>query len=425
LTPSQIDLRSNPSWAVAEPPHTVSVRRLPYPYRAILAICSDLDETPDRKVYSEIMRFLNTTTTTSMGPGLGLEVGNSIYFDMPGGQFSYWNTDDTGRAMVQALIRSGHIDCLHSFGDLAITRHHAARALDELTRHDCRLAVWVDHAVAPTNFGDDIMRGRGDLRGNAAYHADLTSTFGIQYVWRGRVTSVVGQDVRRSLRAIPRLRHPLASVATVLKEHTKGLLARCGSAKYAMHRPNRLLRETHLRDGRPVQEFIRANPHWGGVSRGDTANGLADVLTDSMLRRLVQREAVAILYTHLGKVERRDKPLGPATREALRRLARWQREGRILVTTTRRTLDYSRLTRDLKVSAVEAPGELRLRVTTPEGTANPGRALAGLTLYVPDRVRVRLSVDGCDLPTLDYNRPDHTGCPSVSIPWPSLEFPRP
>ena len=285
--------------------------------------------------------------------------------------------------------------------------------------------VWIDHAVAPTNFGADIMRGRGDLPGDEAYHADLTCAFGIRYVWRGRVTSVVGQDVRRSLRAIARLRHPRVSVTTVLKEHAKGLLARCGSAKYAMHGPNRLLRETRLRDGRPIWEFIRANPHWGGVSRGDTADGLAEVLTDSMLRRLIQREAGAVLYTHLGKVERRDEPLGPATRAALQRLAGWQRKGRILVTTTRRALDYCRLTRDLKLSAVEAAGELQVRVTTPPGTAHPARELAGLTVYVPDRVRVRLSVDGRDLPTLDHNGPDYTGCRSVSIPWPPLEFPRP
>ena len=103
----------------------VSLRSIPYPYRAMLAICSDLDETPDRHVYGEIMRFLNTTKETTMGPGTGLEVGNTIYFDMPPGQFSYWNTDEAGRAMVRTLIRSGHIDCLHSYGDLATTRSHA------------------------------------------------------------------------------------------------------------------------------------------------------------------------------------------------------------------------------------------------------------------------------------------------------------
>jgi hypothetical protein len=420
---SAIHLLSNTAREIAEP-RTVSLRRLPYPYRAMLAICSDLDETPDRNVYWETARFLNTNTITSMGPGLGLEVGNSIYFDMPSGQFSYWNTDDPGRAMVRALIQSGHIDCLHSFGDLATTRRHAVRALDELTRHDCRLAVWVDHAVAPTNLDGAIMRGRGDLPGDEAYHTDLTSTFGIRYVWRGRVTSVVGQDVRRSLRAIVQLRHPLASLTTVLKEHAKGLLARCGSMKYAMHGPNHLLRQTRLRDGHPIWEFIRANPHWGGVSRGDTAAGLAEVLTDAMLWRLVQREAVAILYTHLGKVERRDTPLGPPTREALRRLARWQRDGRILVTTTRRLLDYCRLTRNLEVSAVEASGELRVRMTTHEGTSDPARELAGLTLYVPYRDRIHLNVDGRDVSGLEHNGPDDTGRPSVTIPWLPLEFPR-
>jgi hypothetical protein len=47
------------------------LRLLPYPYWAMLAICSDLDETPDRHVYWRIMRFLNTTEETAMMPGLG------------------------------------------------------------------------------------------------------------------------------------------------------------------------------------------------------------------------------------------------------------------------------------------------------------------------------------------------------------------
>ena len=91
----------------------VEPRRCPYPYRAMLAICSDLDETPDRETYWNIMRYLNTGQQTAMGTGVNLEVGNSIYFDMPANQFAYWNTDDAGRAMIRMLIKSGHIDCLH------------------------------------------------------------------------------------------------------------------------------------------------------------------------------------------------------------------------------------------------------------------------------------------------------------------------
>ncbi len=161
----------------------VKVLRLPHPYRAMLAICSDLDETPDRRTYWEIARFLNTTDDTRMGPGAGLEVGNSIYFDMPPDQFAYWNTDDAGRDMVRTLIRSGHIDCLHSYGDLATTRAHAGRALDELAGHDCRLPVWVDHSKAVTNFGADIMLGQGDLPASPAYHADLTLAHGVSHTY--------------------------------------------------------------------------------------------------------------------------------------------------------------------------------------------------------------------------------------------------
>src|SRR2546430_6889020 len=106
-------------------------------------------------------RFLNTTERTALGTGVGLEAGNSIYFDMPAAQFSYWNATDGERARVRALIRAGYVDCLHSFGDLADTRAHAGRALDDLARHGCSLKVWIDHAVAPSNFGADIMHGSG------------------------------------------------------------------------------------------------------------------------------------------------------------------------------------------------------------------------------------------------------------------------
>src|SRR5262245_45479097 len=123
----------------------VMLRPWPYPYEAALAICSDLDETPTAGDYFDMMRLLNTTEPTRLGRGVGLEVGNSIYFDMPPSQFSYWNADDRARASVRALIQSGHVDCLHSFGDLATTRTHAGRALDELARHDCALKVWIDH----------------------------------------------------------------------------------------------------------------------------------------------------------------------------------------------------------------------------------------------------------------------------------------
>jgi hypothetical protein len=423
-TATSLARSSDAAQAASSGRDAVGIRPWPYPYRAMLAICSDLDETPDRTVYWDTMRFLNTTDSTSMGPGLGLDVANSIYFDMPPAQFAYWNTDDVGRAMVTALIQSGHIDCLHSFGDLATTRAHAGRALEELSRRDCALTVWVDHAVAPTNFGSDIMRGRGDIVGDTAYHADLTCGFGVQYVWRGRVTSAIGQDGPSFPRVAVRLRHPLASTVTTLKETAKRVLGRRGSHKYAMHGSNRALQRASLRDGRLVWEFMRANPHWAGVSRGDTADGLAEVLTENTLKRLVKREAMMVLYTHLGKIQRPAEPLRVATCRALRRLARFQSNGSILVTTTRRALDYRRLTTDLRVSSTAHAGHVLVEVTSPPGAPGSSPNPAGLTLYVPDRVRVTVTIDGQEISNVRHNPPDHTERNSVSVPWVPLEFPR-
>ncbi len=328
-------------------------RWLPYPYSALLAICSDLDETPDAETYFELIRFLTTFEETCMGPGVGLDIGNSMYFDMPRGHFCYWNTTEENREKIRALIRSGHIDVLHSYGDLATTRAHAARALDELHQHGCHLKVWVDHAQAVTNFGADIMQGHGDERGHPAYHADLTLQYGIKYVWRGRVTSVIGQnrpfrvlelisdlcpltsDLRSSISHLP------SSLITVAKECSKQGLARCGSRKYALHAENSVLTGCSLRDGSNALEFLRCNPHWGGVSCGDRGDRIHEVLTPHFLDGLVERRAACILYTHLGKLSQgpdRCRFSRPVV-GALRLLAQYHRSGKILVTSTRNLLD--------------------------------------------------------------------------------------
>jgi hypothetical protein len=312
----------------------------PEPPPALLAICSDLDETPDAETYFELMRFLNTTEETSMGPGVGLEVGNTIYFDMAPGQFSYWNTTEENREKIRALIRSGHIDCLHSYGDLATTRAHAARALEELQKHGCQLRVWIDHAQAVTNLGADIMQGHGDEPGHPAYHADLTLQYGIQYVWRGRVTSVIGQDRPFSLRGIADWRHPVASVKTLAKESVKQVFARSGHPKYALQSGNRLLKPVTLRDGRQTMEFLRSDPFYGGISRVDRGDAIHEVLTPRFLDRLAGRGGNCILYTHLGKLERgpHRRTFRPEVAQAFQLLAVYQSQGRIQTLTTARLL---------------------------------------------------------------------------------------
>jgi hypothetical protein len=327
--------------------------------------------------------------------------------------------------MVRALIRSGHVDCLHSFGDLVTTRADAARSLDDLDRHGCHLQVWIDHAVAATNFGADIMEGRGDQPGAAAYHADLTCAAGVRFVWRGRVTSVIGQNAPWSVRGIARASQPIPSARTVTKEVSKRVLAGFGSAKYGMHASNAILREAALRDGRPVYEFLRSNPHVGGVSSCDTASGISKVLTPGMVDHLVARRAATILYTHLGKIRSHAEPFDAPARAAFRHLADLRDAQVLLVTTTRRLLGYSAaLQRVDATSRAEQDGStsIRLRVRPNERPLDAAD-LSGLTVYVPDPSRARLFVDGRELAAVTRNAPDDTGRCSVTIPWTRLEFP--
>ncbi len=407
----------------------VSLRPTPYPYRAMLAICSDLDETPSKGAYLEAMRFLNTNEPTAMGDGVGLEVANSIYFNMPAGQFAYWNTDEAGREMIRMLIRSGHVDCLHSYGELAFARADAARALDELAKHDCQLAVWVDHSTAATNLGADIMQGYGDIRGHEAYHADLTIAHGIEFVWRGRVTSIIGQDIPRKLGGLFTSRHPFASGRTLCKEWAKGLYANNELGKYAMHGANEILRKDRLRDGAEIYEFMRCNPHWGGVSSGEKARDIGDVLTDDMLAKLVRRQGACILYTHLGKIDGSRVPFNRPAVAALRRLAEAQRRRKILVTTTRRLLGFKKALREVSYEVEHHDDVVCISVKANKWGSRLSRLsssdLDGLTFYVQDPQRACLTVNGREISKLQRNGPDHTGRASVSLPWPALEFPNP
>jgi len=398
-----------------------AIRRYPYPFKAMLAICSDLDETPDRQAYWALMHFLNSRAEGALGIGLGLEVGNSIYFDMPPAQFAYWNTDECGRAMVRALIRSGHVDCLHSFGDLATSRRHAGLALDELTKHDCSLNVWVDHAVAPTNFGGDIMKGFGDVPGHPAYHADLTVPFGVRYVWRGRVTSVIGQDQPSSLRGIGGFAHPAASLKTLAKERVKRVLSHRHGSRYRLHRANRVAAQARLRDGTVTIEFLRSNPHWGGVSSAETADGIPEVLTAPFLDRLVARQASCILYTHLGK-RRRDDGGGALSMEAMqsfRLLAERQSRGEVSVTTTHRLLDYTRARDEAQTSWSRSDNRVCIEVTVPDA-----QSAQGLTFYTDAPLFSSIRVNGTLIENITCNPPDESGRTSVTIPWRPLEFPQ-
>jgi len=398
----------------------VSLRKYPYPYRAMLAICSDLDETPNKDIYFETARYLNTTEDTLLGKGVGLEVGNTIYFDMPEHNFSYTNTDDDGRNKIHQLIDSGHIDCLHSFGDFVKNRESIEKYWILIQSGKRNIEVWVDHAQAPTNLDNDIMEGQGAEKGKEAYHSDLTVQSGIlKFIWKGRVTSCVAQNAPRSYRSIFNFQHSRASLKTIALEFIKGWLARLGNKKYAMHKHNKLLCKSTLIDGTEVNEFMRCNPAWGGVSCFDQARGIHNVLTKKVLDTLVDKEGCSILYSHLGKVHSVAEPFTNETRQAFELLASYQNNHKILTTTTRRLLGYTRTHDELSFTVENIGEQTHIYLSTEYS----GEDLNGLTWYVDQPEKVSLYVNKRSFNNVTINQPDITGKSSISIKWYQLTFP--
>ena len=399
---------------------SVSLRKYPYPYSAMLTICSDLDETPNKQIYFETARYLNTNEETLLGKGVGLEVGNTIYFEMPEHNFSYTNTDDDGRKKIMQLIESGHIDCLHSFGDFVNSREKIEQYWAEIRQSKRQIEVWIDHAQAPTNLDDDIMEGEGAINGADAFHTDLTvQTGALPFIWKGRVTSIAAQNVSRSYAAIFNKKEIIKSSKTILLEFVKGWFARFGCIKYAMHKANRVLRKTRLLDGSLVYEFMRCNPSCGGVSSNDKARGIHHVLTKKMLDTLVAKQGCSILYSHLGKVFSVEQPFKDKTRQAFELLASYQRKGKILTATTRRLLGYLRAIEELSFTVKQVEGETHIYLSTEYS----GEDLHGLTWYVDQPQKTILYINGEKYSDLQVNRADEKGKSSVSIKWSALVFP--
>lgn len=397
----------------------VTLRKYPYPYKAMMTICSDLDETPNSEVYFETIKYLNTSEDTLLGKGVGLEIGNTIYFDMPKDQFSYTNTDDLGRRKIHQLIESGHIDCLHSFGDFVSNRQQIEHYWHTIQRGQRQIEVWVDHGQAITNFDADIMKGEGAIQGRDAYHSDLTVKNGaLAFIWKGRVTSIVAQNSKRSYASIFNHQAIKASSKTVLLEFIKGWLARFGHVKYAMHKNNKVIRHATLLDKTPIIEFMRCNPSWGGVSKFDSARGIHNVLTSKALDTLVQKEGCSIFYSHLGKVFSAEEPFSKSTKQAFELLAEYFQRQDILVTTTRRLLGYLRTLDKLQFTVKVKNDKTFIYVISDFC----GEDLQGLTWYVDDPKNTYLYINGINT-AFHLNPADESGQLSISILWEALKLP--
>ncbi len=414
----------------------VGLRKFPYPYRAALSIANDIDNTSTFEEFLEIQEFLNTKNETSMGQGVGLEIGNSFFmFDsLIRNDFSYFSSTPQDKIVIRKFIGAGYLDCIHSWGEGYQTRNDAIVALNELKKYDFKLNVWINHSYARSNFGKWFNTNLGDNKDSKYYHADLTIPHGIKYVWLGSSTYIIGQDIPIGIDTFldnydPQF--PLKSARNILRAFSKHLLSIYGfyGHKYALHARNELLREVRLDDGQRVYEFMRYDHHPDGIGKGANSKGIAYNLSDRVLDRLIRTNGYAIHYTHLGKNKDCEQVIAKDAQLALRKLETRFRTGQIYVTTTSKLLNYYLVFHNLNWSFHSSADTLKIQINSIDdpifGQYTPTVAdLQGLTFYIPSGTKVVVFIKDEIIPEIIYNPPDENKRESVTIPFTALQYPK-
>lgn len=397
------------------PGHPCEVLRFPPPYRAALAVSSDIDRTtPD--YFERLHGFLE---------GLGLDIADSFWFynanpESPG-QMSYFAGTD-GREkdapLIRAGVAAGRIDALHAYGDFSLAGGFRRELAERAVRAGVRVPVWINHGddhnfqnvLVPGTYGDapEKLSASGWPSRPVEYHADLSADLGIRFVWAGDLTRITGQErpagAWEHYRAHREGTRAPAGAAWVLDRASR--LAGGGVARRALRRGieylgypvwegNGLLWLDTLRDGRPVWRFRRH-----GDFRKDCVEDLADALSAERLERLVSSRGASVLFTHFGKsrAERgaaRELPAEVA--EAFRRLAAFRDAGRLWVVRTSRLLRHLVVLRRLSARREGNALLLGWRQDPVLGDLGSPEDLADLAVRAGPGIRRVLS-DGRELP---------------------------
>ena len=433
----------------------VRLRKFPFPYKAAFTICSDIDGTSFEN-FLEIHRFLNSAQSTSLGKGLGLEIGDSFWFyskfGSPDHAFAYFDEANHHPSpcaeVMRELMRAGFLDVMHSYGNFSdsrgvkqptFSRALADKAMNELAKIGVKIRTWVNHGnhFNIQNVGGDFVGALGDCvklsagNENPAYHTDLLVSGGARFFWETEdaVTNIVGQDrpcnfweayvtnvAFRSGRE--KFKNAIKGIGAAANQLTMPIINKRWFPYQAYLGNNLLLEPWTLRDGQRVFKFRRY-----GSGRWDWGDDVPLVVNEKILDHLIEVEGASILYVHLG--DRRDRsdglPLSKETIEVFRMLARKFYEGKIWVTTTSRLLTYCAM-RDALRWHDEPSGDQHLIYIDGLDSEIIGRDwltpenLQGMTFYTaaPEKMEIVFRNE-----PLSVER----STASVSIPLRRLEFP--
>jgi len=410
----------------------ISKRKLPYPFKSALTICSDIDATNSLEEFLTIQEFLNTKNKTVMGIGLGLEIGNSFFpietSKTSHSPFGLISNNQIKNEVIVDLIKLGYIDFIHSFQEA--NREEIRKITNVLLNNGSQLDVFVNHSKAVTNLGYRDY-SLGDNINSIHYHTDFSiRTLRYKFVWIGEVSSIVGQGVPLSLHSFfagLNKKHFVRSLYNnVFKEIAKYGLSFMGiEKKYSNRKNNDLTYPLRLDDRQYVFGFVRSNVFYRGISsEAETSSALVDILREDIFRELNKNGGYMIVYMHFGK--NNGYPyISKATQRALRLLETEYRKGNVYVTTTAKLLKYyvnnkyliwhpslKGNNRNIHIACISDPVRGNFIPTIDD--------LRGITFYTDDPTNTHIFIQDEEITEAISNRTDYMNRKSVMIPLKSL-----
>jgi len=430
----------------------ISLRKFPYPYKAALTICSDIDGT-SLENFIEIHKFLNTNKNTVLGRGLEIPIGDSFWmYDNPNiteHAFSYFK-ETTGNLsnaapVIRDFIKCGILDVMHSYGNFAtekdFSRRLAEMALEELSKQGLKIFVWTNHGGEESvqNIGKNSI-GKGDINSienQHIYHADLLMKYGMLFYWDTETSlmSTVGQDCPARF-GETYWRSPLFSgyrnrIKCIIKgmlEITRRISGYGGNSRVNLNSifksvNNRLILSDTLRDSNNLYQFKRF-----GHGRYDWFDDLPFLLSKSVFQKLLNNNGYLILYIHIGdRKNRKDNmPLSPQSVQTLRQIAELYHLGDLWIAPTSQILKYNLISAALNWEVSETSDTILITInginSSPVKYDLKTKDLSGLTFAVPQDKPVNILFYNEIIPYQE-NPIDDGQLKSITIPLQKIEWP--
>jgi hypothetical protein len=383
---------------------SVTLRKFPTFYQAMLAIDSDADHSDLRK-FNEVHTFLDTFQKTPMGKGLGLDISDSFFLhngsnltgiiDANGttvaSEMTMFNgtsnTPSVDAPILLHYIRHGWIDAFHSAGDYSLqnqydtlfTRSQEQSALAFLTKqHIPSIRQFSDHGNMSNvaNFGAYWDGGldssqAGDNPASPYYITDLLRHEGVRFVWNSRLYSNFSNQA--------------------------------------------MLFPISLRDGHAIWGYYRYTGY-APIAYAEQWNPyqMAQELSSNNLHQLIASHGYAIIATHLeGNADR--QPLPGSAIHALIQVAHLQYDShQLLVTSTSRLLWYNLVQQGLLYQVEGRTIDITKVHDQVDGDFIPKwQELRGITFQTNHPKLMTIAIQGKPIPTTETQYMQH----SIGIAW--------